>query len=197
MKSVRGTPAMCRRIRQRIDDLQLLDDRAGPPVGDDQRQCIFMVRANVDEMDVDPVDLGDELRQGLQPRLARAPVVLCLPVARECLDRRQLHALGLIVDGLLPGPARGRDARTQLLQVRLGGLECERTDRGGVRLRFGHVSHVPLLSWGLVTSRSLSLPRVSRAREDPGLFSSGSPPKIAQGLDQGFASSGCWRPRAG
>jgi hypothetical protein len=64
---------VCRRIRQRIDDLQLLDDRAGPPVGDDQRQRIVMAGADVDEMDVEPVDLGDELRQGPQPRLARAP----------------------------------------------------------------------------------------------------------------------------
>jgi hypothetical protein len=120
----------------------------GPPVGDDERQCVFLFRPNVDEVDVDSVDLRDELRQGLQPRLALAPVVLRLPVARECLDRRQLHALGLIVDGFLLGPARGRDARTQLLEVRLGGLECERTDRGGVRLPFGHVSHVSLLSWG-------------------------------------------------
>jgi hypothetical protein len=125
---------VCRWIRQWIDDLQLLDDRAGPPVGDDQRQCIFMVRTNVDEMDVEPIDLGDELRQSLQPRLALAPVVLCLPVARECLNRRQLHALGLIVDGLFPGPARGRDARTQRVDLRLrGDRDREWPDRCSAR----------------------------------------------------------------
>ena len=86
---------MCRRIGQRIDDLQLLDDRAGPPVRDDERQRIFMFRTNVNEMNVQSIDLGDELRQGVQFRLALAPVVVCRPIAREFLNRRELHALRL------------------------------------------------------------------------------------------------------
>ena len=53
---------MCRGIGERIDDLELLDDRAGPAVGDNERQRIFMFRTNVNEMDVEPVNLGDELR---------------------------------------------------------------------------------------------------------------------------------------
>jgi hypothetical protein len=43
---------MCRWIRQRIDDLQLLDDRAGPSVRDDERQCLFVFRTHVDEMNI-------------------------------------------------------------------------------------------------------------------------------------------------
>jgi hypothetical protein len=53
---------MRRRIGQRIDDLQLLDHRAGPSVQDDERQRILVLGANVDEVDVQPVDLGDEVR---------------------------------------------------------------------------------------------------------------------------------------
>jgi hypothetical protein len=34
--------AMRRGIGERINDLQLLDDRAGPAVGDDDRQCILV-----------------------------------------------------------------------------------------------------------------------------------------------------------
>ena len=102
---------MRRGIGQRIDDLQLLDDRAGPPVRDDERQRIFMFRTNVDEVDVEPVDLGDELRQGVQFRLALAPVVICRPIAREFLHRRERHALGLIRDRLLLGPLRRGNAR--------------------------------------------------------------------------------------
>ena len=63
MERVRCAPAMRRRIGQRIDDLHLLDDRAGPAVRDDHRQRIFMLRAHVNEMNVEPVDLGDEVRQ--------------------------------------------------------------------------------------------------------------------------------------
>ncbi len=62
IESVRCAPAMCGGIGQRIDDLHLLDDRAGPSVRDDERQCIFMFRTDVDEMNVESIDLGDELR---------------------------------------------------------------------------------------------------------------------------------------
>ena len=107
---------MRRRIDQRIDDLHLLDDRARPAVRDDDRQRILMLRADVDEMDVQPVDLGDELRQGVQLRLDLAPVVLGRPIARELLHGRELDALRLIRDGLLLGPARGQDAPAQVGQ---------------------------------------------------------------------------------
>jgi hypothetical protein len=49
---------MCRGIGQPIDDLQLLDDRARPSVIDDERQRVLVLGANVDEVDVEPVDLG-------------------------------------------------------------------------------------------------------------------------------------------
>ena len=133
MESVRFARAMCRGIGQWIDDLQLFDDRARPPMRDEERQRTFMLRTNVNEMNVQPIDLGDEMRQSLQPRLALAPVVLCRPIARECLHRRELRALRDICDGLLFGPARGRDARTQVLEFRLGRLDRERPDRWGCR----------------------------------------------------------------
>ena len=65
IESVRRARAMCRGIGKWIDDLQLLDDRAGPPVRDDERQPIFMFRTNVDKMNVQSVDFGHELWQGV------------------------------------------------------------------------------------------------------------------------------------
>src|SRR5918994_30157 len=62
MESVRCARAMCRRIGKGIDDLQLLDDRTGPPVRNEEWQRILMFRANVNEMNVQPIDLGDEVR---------------------------------------------------------------------------------------------------------------------------------------
>ena len=59
MERVRGARAVRRGVGERLDDLQLLDDRARPPVRDDQRQRVLMLRADVDEVDVQPVDLGD------------------------------------------------------------------------------------------------------------------------------------------
>ena len=119
---------MGRRVGEQVDDLHLLDDRSGPSVADDERQRVLVLRAGVDEVDVQPVDLGDELRDGVQPRLALAPVVLVVPVARDRLHRLQLHALRGILDALLLGPARGRDAGAQVLEVRLGELDRERAD---------------------------------------------------------------------
>jgi hypothetical protein len=60
MESIGRGHAVRRRIRQRINDLQLLDDRARPAMRDYQWQRIFMLRANVNEMNVEPVDPGDE-----------------------------------------------------------------------------------------------------------------------------------------
>jgi len=70
----------------------------GHPWGDDQRQGIFMFRTNINEMNVQPIDFGDELRQGLQFRLALAPVVVCAPIAGEFLHCRKRHSLRFIRD---------------------------------------------------------------------------------------------------
>jgi hypothetical protein len=80
-------------IGERLDDLQLLDDRAGPAMRDDQWQRVLLRRPDLDEMDVEAVELGRVLRQRVQLRLDLAPVVLGCPVGREVLHRRELHAL--------------------------------------------------------------------------------------------------------
>jgi len=53
-------------VGQRLNDFQLLDDRARPAVRDDKRQCILMLRTNVNEMDIKAVDLSDELWQRIE-----------------------------------------------------------------------------------------------------------------------------------
>ena len=79
-----------------VDDLHLLDDRARPSVRDDERQGILMLRTNVNEVNVQAIDFGHKLRQGVQFRLELAPIVICRPIARERLNRRELHALRCI-----------------------------------------------------------------------------------------------------
>src|ERR1700722_4625154 len=85
MKGVRCAAAMRRGIGQRFDDLQLLDDRAGPSVRDDERQRILVWRTNVDKMNIQAVDLGYELRQAVEPRLDFAPVVVRPPMRALCI----------------------------------------------------------------------------------------------------------------
>jgi hypothetical protein len=130
MEGVVRAPAVRRGIRQRLDDLQLLDDRARPPVGDDQRQRVLVRGADVDEMDIEPVDLGDELRQRVELRLAPPPVVVARPVARELLHQRERHALRIVGDRLALGPPGRVDAPAQLGELRLRKTDLKRPNRG-------------------------------------------------------------------
>jgi hypothetical protein len=116
---------MCRGIGQWIDNLQLLDDRAGPAVRDDERQRMLMLRAYVDEMHVEPIDLGHEVREGVQLRLARTPIVIRRPIARECLSRRQLHALRCIRDRFPLRPLCRVYAPAQFGKFRFRHVEAE------------------------------------------------------------------------
>ena len=181
MEGVVGARAVCRRIGQPIDDLQLLDDRAGPSVIDDERQCVAVLRANVDEVDVEAVDLGDELREGVQLRLTPAPVVLGRPVARELLHRRQRHALRVISDSPLLGPLRGLDTPPEVVEGLVGNVNVERADLGGTRPLLARDRHVAFLP-PFRTVPSLIASSASRARED-----SGRPPGLLR-----FPG---WRPR--
>src|SRR6202163_3813931 len=47
---------------------------------------------------------------GIQFRFSLSPVIVRAPIADESLELRQLHALGLIGDGLLGGPPCRQDA---------------------------------------------------------------------------------------
>jgi hypothetical protein len=79
------------------------------PPHHDQRHRVLVRRLHVDEVDVNPVDLGRELRDRIQFRLALAPVVIGCPVAGELLDHRRLHALRPIGDEIRRRPARHGD----------------------------------------------------------------------------------------
>ena len=74
-------------------------------MGDDERQRVGMFRTDMNEVDGESIDGGDKLRQGIQFRLALAPVVLCRPIACEFLNRRELYTLRLISNSLPFGPA--------------------------------------------------------------------------------------------
>jgi hypothetical protein len=117
----------------RLDDLQLLDDRAGPAVRDDQRQRVLVRRPDVDEVNIETVDLRHELRQRVQLRLAAAPVVFRRPIVREGAHRRELHALRLVIDGLpLRRPPRC-DPPPEIGDRLFGHLDMKRPD-GWIRL---------------------------------------------------------------
>ena len=84
-------------------------------------------------MNVQPVDLGDELRQGVQFCLDLAPVILCRPIARQRLNRRELYALGCICNRLSFRPLRCVDAPAQFGEFRFRNIHLKRAN--GVLVR--------------------------------------------------------------
>ena len=162
MEGVRRAGAVLRGLGERIDDLELLDRRARPPVRDDERHRVLVLGANVDEVDVDPVDLGDEVREGREALLERAPVVVRRPVVGQCLDRLELHALGGV--HLPVGPLRRVDATAQVVELLLGDVDRERAD---VRARRGGGLPSWLLSRRWKVVRRVARRPLGRARETP------------------------------
>src|SRR5689334_1335410 len=90
-----------------------------------------MFRAHVDEMNVETVDLGDEVWQRGQLRLAWAPVIFRSPITRKLLNCRQLDALRCIRDGFLLRPPGGVDASAQFGEFRFRNTHLKRTYRLG------------------------------------------------------------------
>src|SRR5690242_9655330 len=90
LESIRRACAMSGGIGERIDDLQLLDDRSGPAMGHDERQGVFVARTDMDEMDVNSVDLGHEHGQRVEACFHLAPVITGAPIADDVLERGKL-----------------------------------------------------------------------------------------------------------
>ena len=58
MEGVPGVAAVGDGIGQRREQVEELEHRARPAVGEDQRHRLGLRRAQVDEVDLEPVDLG-------------------------------------------------------------------------------------------------------------------------------------------
>ena len=126
---------MSSRVGQRLDDLQLLDDRAGPAVRDNQRQRVLMLGTDVQEVNVDAIDLGDELRIRIDPRFHLAPVVFMGPVLRELLDGSQRHTLREIRNRLPFWKSRRDDALAQVDEIRFWNSHPEGTQQASTAHR--------------------------------------------------------------
>ena len=83
---------------------------------------------DVDEVDVEAVDLGPELREAVEPGLRRRPVVLVEPVPAQLADVGERDPLRPVVDGLglrPPGPAQ---PLAQVVEIGFGDVDAERDD---------------------------------------------------------------------
>ena len=94
----------------------------------DQRQRIRMRRADVDEVDLQPVNGGQELGVGVELGFSLAPVMSRSPVTYEFPNTGQPNALRSVSDRLTFGPASRRDAPAQFSNVPLRDLGAEWPD---------------------------------------------------------------------
>ncbi len=90
----------------------------------------------VDEMDVEPIDLGGVLVEPVQRRLTGAPVVVVGPVVGQLAGVGKGNALAPVVDALGLRPSRLGQPRPQVIEVSVGNGDAKRVDRG----------HPPILS---------------------------------------------------
>src|SRR3954452_18404618 len=119
-------------------------------------------------MDVEPVDLGDELRQRVELRLARPPVVVGAPVARELLHQREGHALRIVGDRLALGPPGRVDAPAQVGELRLRNTDFKGPNRG-LYSNFNRGQVLSLSSCG--RALTLLLPLAGRKTHETGASS--------------------------
>src|SRR3712207_4479286 len=98
----------------------------------------------MDEVDLDPVDLGGELRERVELLLGLAPVVVALPVAGELPQRLELDTLGAIFDELLGGPARRGYASPKVGEVLFRDVDAEGSDFDPFPNWIGHSSPLSL-----------------------------------------------------
>src|SRR6266478_4119531 len=95
------------RVAQQRDDFLELDERAGPAMREHQRQWVRALAPDLNEMDVQPIDRGHELRQRVQSRLLLPPVKAVAPVTYQLLQPGQAGAPAavIVVDLIRPASA--------------------------------------------------------------------------------------------
>src|SRR5512132_1241414 len=127
--------------RQRLDGSQVLQDGAGPSVGQDERERFLSCGADMDEMDLLTVDLGGELRVLVELRLPRAPFVAATPGAHEPPDPLDTYAVCGAATGDLVGETSPGESALQVVDLRLRDVDPKRADLGLDRA--GHRGNLP------------------------------------------------------
>jgi hypothetical protein len=147
VKRILRFSAVSRRVRQRADDLVELQDRAGPSVGDDERESVGVRRFLVDE--VEP-RLAQQRRQscpvvieGVEGRLPSAPVETRAPVVEQIGEHGSRKAVvpAGVVD--LVGKSRALEPALQIAKRGVVEFDAKRLDHSGSLSGCGSAIHSP------------------------------------------------------
>ncbi len=99
-------------------------------MGEDDRQRVLVLRAHMDKVNPDPIDLRAILRKTVDLLLSSTPVVLGTPIFDQCAHLLQWYTLGPIRNGLTVGPARHFEATFEIVKSALRNVDGERGDGG-------------------------------------------------------------------
>src|SRR5882757_50115 len=84
----------------------------------------------MDEVDVEPVDLGGELAETIEPRLAPAPIIGLGPIVADVFDPCQRRTLAPVVDQLGFRPAGPAQPGAEILEHIVTNGNAKRADGG-------------------------------------------------------------------
>ena len=119
------------RVNEPTNQVDVLEDRSGPPVTEHDGKRAGHRRASVQEVHRLPVDLGAELRVDVEPVLPAAPVEL-LPPGNQAADPAERDTVGAVRGprGLFGRPSCLGKPTLQAGQVGIGDLGGERLEHG-------------------------------------------------------------------
>src|SRR5215470_15046524 len=123
-----GVAAVGTGIGERADHPQELHGRAGPAVGEQQRERAGLRRPNVQEMDRLTVDRGDELADLVERRFGGPPVIAGPPVLGEAAQVAAGHAALPARPGKAVRPAGAGKPVAQIVDVGPRDLDAEGAD---------------------------------------------------------------------
>src|ERR1700730_8623180 len=89
---------------------------------------MLMRRAHMDEVDVTIGTTRLVLREAIELRLARTPIVISCPIVDDILEIAQRHALRPIIDRFRLRPSRGEQTAPEILKFGLSGFDSKRPD---------------------------------------------------------------------
>jgi hypothetical protein len=110
-----------------------LEERARPAVGEDERDGVVASGRGVDEVQVEAVDRGPVVVEGVEPALGGPPVVGGAPVLAEVTQVAQRRTLVPALGGRRFGPAGAGQPVAQVVKIRVVDLDPEGAQRGQVR----------------------------------------------------------------
>ena len=134
VEGVGGIAAMGGGVGEGADEVEELEDGAGPAVRQDERVGIGAVAADVPEVDIDAVDLAEELGPGVERGLLGAPVVLVAPVVAKLANVGDVSAVVPAGVGNGVVPAGAVEAIAEVVEDGVGDVDAEGSWRHAVTI---------------------------------------------------------------